>query len=238
MELNRQKLINALIVVAAVILFGGFLALALPGEDKNDDELDAIAGLTTTTERRVTTTRPTTTTTTALLGATSTTLSTPTTVRTTTTRRATTATTQRPTATTAVPGPSGPVNERSDNSASFTHNADGSFSAAATDPPAGADPFRFIIKTAAGSGGVSGETASVKFTVALTNNTSKTITFPGGLKIVVTMRAPNGSDLTFNMTAADVTNITPGETITITQERGVSGFGTFDATATADVNYG
>jgi hypothetical protein len=243
MKLTRQNATTALIVAVVVILFGGFLALALPGENKHDDTLDAISRETTTTERRVTTTRESTTTSTSTFVTTTTALTTATTGKptTATTKKPSTATTKKPSTgatTTVVAGPSGQVNEHSDNSASFTHGQDGSFSVAATDPPGGADPFRFILTTAAGSGGVSGETASVKFSVSLTNNTAKTINFPGGLKIIVTMRAPNGTDVTFTMTAADVTNITAGETITITQERGVSGYGHFDATATCDVDYG
>lgn len=236
MKLTRHNLINIGIAAVAALLFGGFLALALPGENTDNDKLDAVAETTTTTERRVSTSIIPTTSTTLSVGTTLT-VPTPTTVRTTTTKKPSGGTPTGPT-TTVVSGPSGQVNEKSDNSASFTHNQDGSFSASATDPPGGADAFRFTIKTAAGSGGVSGDTASVKFTVTLTNNTSKTINFPGGLKITVTMKAPNGSDITFTMTASDVTNITPGETITITQERGVSGYGTFDANASCDVDYG
>lgn len=238
MKFTRHNMINVGIALAAALLFGGFLALALPGENRDDDQLDAVAETTTTTEAQAPTSIiPTTTSTTLSLGTSTTARSTATTARTTaTTRRGTTNTTQTPA--TTVAGPSGRVNEKSDNSASFTHNQDGSFSASATDPPGGSDPFRFTIRTAPGSGGVSGDTASVKFTVTLTNNTSKTVSFPGGLKVTVTMRAPNGSDITFTMTASDVTNITPGETITITQERGVSGYGTFDATASCDVDYG
>jgi hypothetical protein len=238
MKLTRHNLVNAMIVAAAVILVGGFIVLSSKG-DNNDSNLDALAG-TTTTARRVTTTTQRSTTTSSMLSTTTTSLSTSTTANSTaTTKKPTTSTTKKPsTSTTVVGGPSGPVNEHSDNSASFTHGEDGSFSANSTDPPAGSDPFRFIIKTAQGSGGVSGDTASVKFTVTLTNNTAKTINFPGGLKIVVTMHAPSGGDLTFNMTAADVIDIKAGETITLTQERGVSGFGTFDASATCDVDYG
>lgn len=237
MKLTRHNLVNILIATAAALLFGGFLALALPGENKDDDALDAIAGTTTTTQRGVTTSiLPTTTTT---LSTTTSLLTTATTAgRTTTTRRSSTNTTTPRATTTTVSGPSGQVNERSDNTASFTHTQDGSFSVSSTDPPGGNDPFRFVIRTAPGSAGVSGDTASVKFTVTLTNNTSKSINFPGGLKIVVTMRSPSGTDITFNMTASDVTNITAGETITITQERGVSGYGTFDASASCDVDYG
>jgi hypothetical protein len=239
MKFTRHNLINALIVAAAVIAFGGFLALALPGEDKKDDSLDAL-GSTTTTERHVTTSTGVTTSTS--LGLTTTSLQTATTARTTATTKkpSTTGTTKKPSSssTTVATGPSGPANEHSDNSASFTHDSSGSFGVGATDPPGGSDPFRFVIKTAAGSGGVSGETASVKFIVTLTNNTSRSVAFPGGLKVVVTMRTPGGSDVVFTMTASDVTNITAGETITITQERGVSGYGTFDVTATCDVDYG
>jgi hypothetical protein len=52
------------------------------------------------------------------------------------------------------------------------------------------------------------------------------------------MKTPSGADLVFTMTASDVTDIKAGETITLTQERSVSGYGTFEATATCDVNYG
>jgi hypothetical protein len=235
MKLTRHNLVNVLIALAGVLFVGGFVFLATKGDDKNND-LAAVASTTTTVDRVTTSTFPTTSTTFSL--TTSTTLpTTATTARRTTTTRGSTPTPPK-TTTTVASGPSGAVNERSDNSASFTHGSDGSFSVASTDPPGGADPFRFVIKTAAGSGGVSGDTASVKFIVTLTNNTAKTINFPGGLKIVVTMKTPSGADLVFTMTAGDVANITPGETITLTQERGVSGFGTFDATATCDVDYG
>lgn len=246
MKLTRQNMVNVLIAVAAAIAFGGFVLLAEGGgNDKRNNALDA-AGSTTTTEPFPTTSTAVTTPTT--LGAITTTTAPPTvtTARTTaTTRRpaSTTATTKKPTPpptpnTTAVAGPSGPANEHSDNSASFSHASDGSFGVGATDPPGGSDPFRFVLKTAAGSGGVSGDTASVKFTVTLTNNTAKTVSFPGGLKVVVTMRTPGGADVVFTMTASDVSNITAGETITITQERSVAGYGSFEVTATCDVDYG
>ena len=82
------------------------------------------------------------------------------------------------------------------------------------------------------------DTASVKFTVTLTNRHVRVIYFPGGLKITVTMQTPSGAELVFTMTASDVADIKPGETITLTQERGVSGYGSYEANATCDVNYG
>lgn len=239
MKLTRHNLVNVLIALAGVLFVGGFVFLATKGDDKNSGDLAAVAS-STTTDRVTTSTRPTTSTTFNFV--------TTTTVRTTATTGRTTATTRRattppPRATTTAapapaPGPRGPVTEGSDNSASFSHGQDGSFSVASTDPPGGADPFRFVIKTAQGSGGMSGDTASVKFVVTLTNNTAKTITFPGGLKVVVTLKTPSGADLVFTMVAGAVTNITPGETITLTQERGVSGYGNFDARASTDVDYG
>ncbi|MEY2424718.1 MAG: hypothetical protein QOI61_290 [Actinomycetota bacterium] len=240
MKLTRHNLVNVLIALAGILFVGGFVFLATRGDDKNSGDLAAISSTTTAVDRVTTSTFPTTSTTFNFV-TTTTALTTATTKKpatTATTKKPTTATTRGSTATTLASGPSGPANERSDNSASFNHGSDGSFSATSTDPPGGADPFRFVIKTAPGSGGVSGETASVKFIVTLTNNTSKTVNFPGGLKIVVTMKTPSGADLIFNMTAADVTNITSGETITLTQERGVSGYGTFEASATCDVDYG
>ncbi len=242
MKLTRHNLENIGIVLAAVLVLGGFLALALPGERGKSDDLATVDA--TTTTRFTTTTQRSTTTTTEVVTTTTAAPTSTTAASTATTKKPTTATTKKPTATTAAPapGPSGPVNEKSDNTASFTHASDpppnGSFSASSTDPPGGADPLRFVLKTAAGSGGVSGDTASVKFIVTLTNNTSRAIAFPGGLKIVVTMRTPGGGDLSFTMTASSVTDIAAGETITLTQERGVSGYGTFDASATCDVDYG
>ncbi len=240
MKLTRHNLVNVLIALAGVLFVGGFVFLATKGDDKNSGDLAAISSTTTTTS--VTSSTFPTTSTTFNFATTTSVLRTPTTVRTTTTVKKSTGGGTPPTTvkttTTVATAPSGAVTERSDNSASFNHGSDGSFSVTSTDPPGGADPFRFVIKTAPGSGGVSGDTASVKFVVTLTNNTAKTISFPGGLKIVVTMKTPSGADLVFNMTAADVTNITSGETITLTQERGVSGFGTFEARATCDVDYG
>ena len=244
MQLTRHNLVNVAIAATAAILFGAFVFFASKGDDKNAD-LAAVAPSSTT---RVTRERTTTTTTTSKPRVTTTTLSvpttfgstTPTTQRRTTTTRRSGSSNPRPTSpnTTSVAAPSGAVTEHSDNSASFSHGEDGSFSASSTDPPGGSDPFRFVIKTAAGANGVSGDTASVKFTVTLTNNTSRRIDFPGGLKITVTMRTPSGGDLVFTMAASDVTDIKPGETITLTQERGVSGYGSYEAKATCDVNYG
>ncbi len=241
MKLTRHNLINVLIALAGVLFVGGFVFLATQDDDKNSGDLAAVASTTTTIDRVTTSTFPTTSTTSNVV-TTTTLRTTPTTAGTTaTTRRTTSPTpTRGSTATTTAPapGPRGPATERSDNSASFNHGQDGSFSVASTDPPGGADPFRFVIKTAQGSGAMSGDTASVKFIVALTNNTAKTINFPGGLKVVVTLKTPSAGDLVFTMTAGAVTNITAGETITLTQERGVSGYGNFDATASTDVDYG
>ena len=236
MKLTRHNLVNVAIAGTAAILFGAFVFFATKGDNKKND-LAVVASSTTSTTRRVTTTNSSVPPTTFSVG---TTVTTPTTIRTTTptTRRTTTATTRGTTATTTATSPSGPATERSDNTTSFTHGEDGSFAASSTDPPGGADPFRFVIKSAQGAGGVSGDSASVKFTVTLTNNTAKTIAFPGGLKITVTMKTPGGSELVFTMTANDVTDIKAGETITLTQERGVSGYGTFEASATCEVDYG
>ncbi|HVT78641.1 MAG TPA: hypothetical protein VHD87_16495 [Acidimicrobiales bacterium] len=233
----RKNLGNIAIVAVAVVAFGAFVFLATKGGNHHSN-LSAVAP-TTTIKRVTTTTEEPTTTTTLFVEDSTTTAPAPVTVATTTaTTVKHTTTTKKPTTSTTAASPSGPVTEHTDNSASFTHGSDGSFSASATQPPSGADPFRFTIKTAAG-GGVSGDTASVKFTVTMDNQSGKSVAFPdNNIVVTVTLHTSGGSDIVFTMTASNQAPLKSGEAITLSQTRDVSGYGTFDATATCDVNYG
>ncbi|HUR77307.1 MAG TPA: hypothetical protein VMZ22_05130 [Acidimicrobiales bacterium] len=241
MKLTRHNLINILIVVVAVLGLGGFLALALPGENKSNDALDAIDAATTTTTRSVTTTtRPTTTTASTLSLAPSTTRPAPTatTVRTATTSKPSSpGTTRKPSPTTTAAcgtagGGSGAKTESSDNQATFTQGGDGSFSSSPSADPGnnGSDGFSYRIATARGASN------TVKFIVVLTNNTGRTITFPDGLKVVVTLN-PQIIGSPFTITPANVNDIRSCETITLTQERAIP-TGSYSVSATSDVNYG
>lgn len=247
---KRQK--DILTVVVALLVVGGFLFLAEGNrKDKNDNSrLAAINNATTTSfvETTTSTTFPTVSTQPAIIFSTTTTTARATTATTakkptvTTAKKPTTATTKVTTkpavTTTTIPAPHpGPGNEVTDNQASFVHNSDGSFSTSATNPPAGADPFSFVIKTE-GAASQPGENASVKFSVTIKNNTAKPITFPGGLKVIVTVHRSGASDVQFTMDATSVTGLTAGEGVTVSSTTNVLGFGTFTAEAVCTVDYG
>jgi hypothetical protein len=244
MKLSRHNLVNALIAVAAATAFIAFVALAEGGNDKGNRVAAGRASTTTTlvkiTRLPTSTTTPLATTTTVTPVSSPTTLSVPHFTPTTAKRPTggTTATTVR----TTTPPPSSPhgqVTENTDNTASFSHGSDGSFSVSATNPPPGADPFTFTIKTEPGADGVNGETASVKFVVTLRNNTSHSVGFPGGLKITVTLHPTGGgADLQFTIDATSEGSLAAGEGLTISQTRGVTGYGSYDANANCVVDYG
>jgi len=244
---------NILVVLVAVLGFAAFVVLAegVGGDSDAQDRLDALQANTTTTffeeePETTTTTFFVATTTTAPVTVTTAASTTATTKKptTATTKKPTTATTVRRTTTTAAPAGvpvphNGPGSEASDNKTVFVHNSNNTFDSSSTTPPAGPDPFTFTIKSEQGSGGITNDAASVKFIVTIKNHTARTVTFPGGLKIIVTVQKPNnGGPLTFTMDASSVANLAPNEGVTVSSTTGISGMGQFEATATCDVDYG
>jgi len=232
---------NGLLIAALLLLgFGTFLALATDfgnnwDNEPDSDDLSAIAASTTSTFE----TLPTTTSTTFALTAT--TFPVPTTFSVTpTTKKPTTATTRRVTTTTArprattttVPAPHpGVGQETSDNTGSFTHNAGDTYTGSAVGACAASDPFCFNLGAGAGTG-------EVTIIAELRNHTSKPISFPGGLKITVTVQNPGGTSTQFVMDASSATSIAPGELLRLTSQTAFAENGQFTFDATCQVDYG
>ena len=242
---KRQK--DILTVVVALVLLGGFLFLAEGlRKDKDDNaRLAAIDNTTTSTtfefEDTTTTTFPTITTIPPIiLTTTSTTVRTATTVKTTPTTKkpstgGTTATTKKPaTPTTTAPRPNPPFNgagnETSDNSAQFTLPSTASPAITTSET----DPLSFLIQV------VPRGSNTADIVVKLRNNTNRTITFPGGLKITVTVAQQGVDPQTFVLAAASQTSLEGnGFGLTISSNGAtILGSGTFTATAVMPVDYG
>lgn len=242
------RTLNIVTVAVAVLLFGAFIILAegIGGDDDDDNRLEAIATTTTAaTLPRVTTTRPTTTI--APVPSTVVTVApfiTPTTARPTATTRRSTATTRRTattrptgtTATTVASGPNGRATEASDNTSSFTHNSDGTSSESNTPVSSNPGPFVFKITTKVLS--TSGTTAQVRFTVELTNQRGRRITFPDGLRVSLNVTPSNGAPFVLVMDAHEVTFIDHGETVTVATTAPVEGYGSYDVQGSVEVDYG
>jgi hypothetical protein len=164
-----------------------------------------------------------------------------------TTAPASTATTRKTTATTAKPKATtttahgacahGQQTELSDNKNTFTYDATGWTSgSSSTQDNSSTFPLGFTISTERGAEN------RVKFVVSLTNNTACTATFGDNLVVAMTLHPPSGGgDTTFTISppaGQEVRDIKAGETITLRQERALSGSGTFEATGACDINYG
>ncbi|MBA2608037.1 MAG: hypothetical protein H0U92_03780 [Actinobacteria bacterium] len=238
---------NILTVLVAVLGLGAFLVLAegIGGKSDAQKRLDALQAATTTTAfvepttsttffaEETTTSAPAVTVTTGVPATTG------------TTKRPTTATTRRPTATTTrrpatTAAPTGrcttnppPQNgfrsdEPSDNQYSFTLPS----GATSPDPiPSRSDPFSFTIK-ATGSGN------SVHFAILLKNQTARTLTFPNGLRIIVTVSQSGSPNQTYALTSSTFTSMASCESDSITSDATVLGSGSFQASATVEVDYG
>jgi len=214
------------------------------GGDDDDNRLDAIA--TTTSLPRVTTSLTTTTIPVPSTVVTVAPSITPTTAPSTATSRSSTATTARRTATTrsasrttatrAAAGPNGRFTEVSDNSASFTHNPDGSSSASAT--PVSTNPGALVFKVTTKVLSTSGTTAEVRFTVDLTNQRGRRITFPDGLRVTLTITPSNGTAFALVLDAKEVTFIDNGETITATTSAPIEGYGSYTVDGSVEVDFG
>jgi hypothetical protein len=242
MKLTRQTLSNIAIAAVAILLFAGFVSLATKGGGKNNDKLSAVAP--TSTTRRVTTTTEETTTTLAPATTTTALLTTTTVATTATTRASTTGTTAKKTTTTAAPTFTCPARAAqsttpTDNSAAFTHNPDGSFVASSTQPNS-PDPILFTIAINQGSDAPSGDTASVQFVLTMENKSPNHCVYFANddANMIVTLQpSGGGTPIQFAVPAGHQDPLRPGDKLTAKQTRGVSGYGTFTATATCDVNY-
>ncbi len=239
MSIRTKNILTALIAVAIV---GGFIFVAEGlKSDKTDDRLAAIEQPTTTTVQRSTTTRPPATTSSTALSTTTTPLAnsatTVTTARktTATTARATTGTTAKRTTTTVSGSPNPPFNgagtENADNTGSFTRNADGSITGAAAPACPASDPFCFYLSSSDAGG-------ATKFSVNIRNNTARTISFPNGLRIVVTVNRPSGTQSQFVMDASSVTNLASKEGLMISSSTTFPDDGQYTFSATCGVDYG
>ena len=236
MKLTRQTMSNIAIALVAVLLFAGFVILATKGGNKDNGDLATVAP--TTTERTTSTTGlPTTTT-----NTTETTLVLPPTTVTApaTTVKSTPATTAKATTTTAHGACAhGAATEQTDNKNTFNYDANGWSSASSSNQPGSASfPLEFTVATSKGTA----DSHNIKFEVKLTNNTACTATFGQNLVVAMTLHPTGGGDnITFTIAppqGSEVTDIKAGETITLRQERALSGSGTFEATGACDINYG
>lgn len=244
MNSTRHKLVNVLIAVSAALLFGAFVFLGTRDGDSNNRV--ATTATTSTTRATTTTTFVEETTTTTEAPATTTTavqlVTTTTAKKVTTTTAKPTGTTAKPTTTTAKPGPTGQATEGADNAAGFTVGAN-TFSSSPTSVNDGSGSLGFSLAITKG-GEQSGETQPVNFIVRVVNNTGRTITFPTGFLVVnVNLRTGGGADLQFAIDSRDapggpITSLPPGAKATITQTRGITGYSTYDMTATCVVDYG
>jgi hypothetical protein len=240
MKLTRQTLSNIAIAAVAFLLFAGFVALATKGGGKNNDKLSAVAP--TTTTRRVTTTTEEVTTTSTSFVADTTTTAAPV-ATTSTTRAATTPTTKKPTTTTSeftCPARGAQSSANTDNQASFTHNNDGSVNSNATTPN-NTDSILFTI-SATPVGNPEGANENVQFTVVMENkSTNHCIYFAdaGDNANFYVLLTPSGggAPIQFTVPAGAQSPLKPGEKLTAKQTNVVSGYGTFIATATCNVNY-
>ncbi|MEY2469890.1 MAG: hypothetical protein QOF21_2588 [Actinomycetota bacterium] len=230
---------NGVLIAALLMLgLGVFLALATDFGNNWDnhhdsDDLAAIAATTSSTFE----TLPTSTTTTF---AVATTLPVSTTIRVTPTTRKVTATTAkkpttpRPTATT-IPAPhSGAGEEKSDNTGTFDH-AGTTYTGSAVGACAAADPFCFNL-------GAQSSTAAhqdqVNILAVFRNHTSKTVSFPGGLRLTVDVTNPDNTHTRFEMEHGSTSSIAPGESITLSTWTSFVGDGRFTFVATCQVDYG
>ncbi|MEY2397329.1 MAG: hypothetical protein QOJ00_503 [Actinomycetota bacterium] len=242
---NQSK--NILTAAVALLAFAAFLVLATRGNDTAAQKrLNALeASVTTTTAFRDTTSTTATTfapaTTTTSIAVTVSAVPAPapspaTTVKrrtTATTRKPTTATTRRPTTATTAPPPAPPHNgvgqEASDNTYTFTLPSGPTSADPAT---SSTDPFSFTIKVTPGSGN------DVHFLIVLQNNTARTISFPNGLHLVVTISQPGSPDQAYSLASSSFASMAPRERDSVTSDGLVIGAGTFTASATCDVDYG
>ncbi len=242
MSIRTKNILTALL---AVVLVGGFIFLAEGlKSDKKDDRLAAIEDVTTTTFRRTTTTRPVTTTTASTISATTTSLAAPvattTTVKKTTTTRATTATSKKPSTTTTTPAPphTGPGEETSDNTGTFTRSSTGAYSGNKVPACAATDPFCVAL------GAEQGENGQVRLVVQLRNNTNRTVSFPGGLRISVYVRQPSGAERQFILDASGVQSLAPAgephgdDAVRVSSLTSFDEVGDFQFTASVRVDYG
>ena len=238
---------NILTIAVAALALAAFIVLAegVGGKSDAQKRLDALQSTNTTTTEVVedTTTTSTTTfvieTTTSLIPPVTVTTSAPPTTP--TTKKATTATTKKPstpkttTTTTTVQGPTGQVDEKSEGSpGSFVRNSDGSYTGAAASACSASDPFCFHFGSEAKS-----DPSRITIFAQLKNNTSKTITFPGGINISFVLHRPDGSSETITLADAGTTDIGPGVALKASATTTFPGTGqyTFDS-GTCRVDYG
>ncbi len=240
---------NILTVLVALLSLGAFLVLAegIGGKSDAQKRLDALQAADTTTTTLV---KPTTSTTffaeetTTSAPAVTVTTGVPTTPAPTT--RPTTATTRRPTATTtrrptttAAPARRCTTNpppqngfrsdEPSDNQYSFTLPS----GATSPDPnPSASDPFSFTIKATPTAPN------TVHLAILLKNQTARTLRFPNGLRITVTVSQSGSPNQTYALTSSTFTSMVPCESDRITSDATVLGTGSFRASATVEVDYG
>jgi hypothetical protein len=132
---------------------------------------------------------------------------------------------------------SGQQTEATDNKNTFNYDSTG-WTSGSSSNQAGASnfPLEFTITTDHGADN------RTKFVVTLINNTSCTATFGGNIVVAVTLHPTgSGDDVTFTISppqGQEVTDIKAHETIKLTQERALSGSGTFEATGAVVINYG
>lgn len=243
----NKRMKDILTVIVAVLAVGGFFFLAEGNRKDKDDNsrLAAINETTTTVEETTTTstTFPTVSTQPAIIF--STTSTTPTTVRTTVTTAKTTATTKKPTtATTAKPATTtttkprpnpphnGPGTESSDNQPAFTLGGDASPAAVLTNSGT-SDPFFFQIRVVPTGG------SQVTLQAAIYNNTGRTVSFPGGVKITISITQNGVSQLFLLESPSDTSLQGGGYGISLGGAgRTVTGTGSFTASATIPVDFG
>lgn len=239
----RMSTVSKNILTAAVagLVFMAFVVLATRGgNDDARNRLNALENATTTTTTAFK--EPATTTTTEPFIDTTTTepvtITTSAPAPTPTTKKAPTATTAKPStprSTTTTPSKSVPPphngagTEASDNQYSFTLP---SGPTSAEPNPSASDPFSFTIKATPTNAN------EVHFTIQLQNHTSRTIRFPDGLRIIVTVSQSGAADQTYALTSSTFTSMAPGEKDTVQSDGVVVGSGTFVASAICDVDYG
>lgn len=244
----NKRMKDILTVIVAVLAVGGFFFLAEGNRKDKDDNsrLAAINETTTTIEETTTTstTFPTVSTQPAIIFSTTTT-PTPTTVRTTVTTAKTTATTKKPTTgttakpattTTTKPRPTlphnGPGTEPSDNQPAFTLGGAAS-PAAELSNSATTDAFFFQIRVVPTGGN------QVTLQAAIYNNSGRTISFPGGVKVSISI-TQNGVTQSFLLESPSDTSLQGGGYgISLSGAgRTVTGTGAFTASATVPADFG
>jgi len=98
------------------------------------------------------------------------------------------------------------------------------------------DPLTFELSTSVQS--ASNETASVRFAARISNQSGRPITFPGGLKISLTVTPSSGAKFVVQLDAPSVTGLASGEQVTASSVQDVSGYGRFDVVGSCEVDYG